>query len=202
MEVLSWIYELCRPLKSLELITTRAYAFAYHSTRLCSQIQKLIAGNSDLTSATFSSILQQMDKTEKTWGFSDDSMQPSVSSIGVHAYQGNFQMHLSVSVLTFLLHASQEGCSHQQHIHSRAIEYRCITTFRTTATRILHMQGISQDIDQLPVNNFNLGWADAVMVYGSLRTIAMSPISLRWQVEAANKVRAVIKERLGFQFFQ
>ena len=64
------------------------------------------------------------------------------------------------------------------------------------------MQGISQDIDQLPGSNFNLGWADAVMVYGSLRTIAMSPLSLRWQAEAANKLRAVIKERLGFQFLE
>ena len=164
---------------------------------VCSYAQD--AGNSDLALETYSSILQQMDEVEKVWKSSDNSAQPSISSIGVHAYQGNFQMHLSAKVLAFLLRASQTGCSHEQHIRSSAMQERCIATFRATATNILHALGMSQRIDQLPSNNLNLGWADAVMVYGSLRTMATSPISLRWQRNAANRVRTRIKERLGFQ---
>lgn len=178
----------------------QAYTFAYHSARLCNLIRKALHGSSDLVLATSLSILQQMDEIESLWGFSYDSVQPSLSSIGVHAYQGNFQMHLSANVLKLLHRACQASCSLQLHEHFSAVEERCITTFRTTATRILNMQGMSEGIPQLSVNNFNIGWADAVMVYGPLRTIAMSPISLRWQADAANKARAVIKERLGFQF--
>jgi hypothetical protein len=172
--------------------------FAYHCTRLCSRIRNVLTGSSNLVLASYLSILQQMDETEKIWSFSYGSAQPSISSIGVHAYQGNFQMHLSTSVLTFLLCACQAGCSHQQHLHSTAMQEHCISAFHATATRILHMQDVSQGIGHLPSNNFNLGWADAVMVYGSLRTIAMSPISLGWQRNAANRVLAMIKERLGF----
>jgi hypothetical protein len=136
-----------------------------------------------------------MDETEKIWSSSYDSAQHSTSAIGVHAYQGNFQMHLSASVLTFLLRVRHEGCLPQQHIHSTAMQEHCIAAFRATATRILHAQDMPQGIG----NNFNLGWADAVMIYGSLRTIATSPISLDWHRNAANKARAIIKERLGFQ---
>lgn len=109
-------------------------------------------------------------------------------------------MHLSASVLNFLLRVCEADCSHQQHIHSTAMQERCIAAFRATATRILHSQGMSQGIAHLPSHNFNLGWADAVMVYGSLKTIGISPISLGWQRNAANGVCAIIKDRLGFQF--
>lgn len=166
----------------------QACTFAYQCTRLSSQIRKALSGNSDSVLATYSSILQQMDEMGNIWGSSYDSVQPSISSIGVHAYQGNFQMRLSTSLLTFLRRASQAGCSHQQHVHSTAMQERCIAAFRATATRILHAQGVS----------LNFGWADAVMIYGSLRTIAMSPISLGWQRNAANRVCAILKERLGF----
>lgn len=197
MEVLSWIYKLCQCLKPSECIMIQACVFANYCTRLCSRIQKVLSGDSDLVLATYSSILRQMDDTEKFWSSSYNPAQHSISSIGVHAYQGNFQMHLSASVLTFLLRVCQEDCSRQQHIHSTAMQEHCIAAFRTTATTLLHAQDMPQDIG----NNFNLGWADAVMVYGSLRTIATSPISLGWQGNAANKARAAIQERLGFQLW-
>lgn len=174
----------------------QACTFAYQCTRLSSQIRKALGGNSDSVLATYSSILQQMDEMGNIWSSSCDSIQPSISSIGVHAYQGNFQMHLSTSLVTFLRRASQVGCSHQQHIHSTAMQERCIATFRATATRILHAQGMSQGIGH---DSLNFGWADAVMIYGSLGTIAMSPISLVWQRNAANTVCAILRERLGFQ---
>ena len=177
----------------------QACTFAYHSTRLSSQIQKVLAGDSDLLSATYSSILHLMDESEKIWDSSYDSVQPSTSSLGVHAYQANFQMHLSASILTFLLHACQGYCSHEQHTNLTAMQECCIAAFRATATRTLHMQGMSQGTVHLASNNINFGWADAVMVYGSLRTIAISPISLGWQRNAANRVCRIIKERLGFQ---
>ncbi|OQD80507.1 hypothetical protein PENANT_c035G07808 [Penicillium antarcticum] len=108
-------------------------------------------------------------------------------------------MHLSANVSVFLLCASQAGCSQQQHMYSTAKQGRCAAAFRATATRIFHAQGILPGIDNLPREKFNLGWADAVMVYGSLRTIATSPMSLGWQKDAANRVSVMIKERLGFQ---
>lgn len=181
----------------------QACTFAYQCTRLSSQIRKALTGNSDLVLATYSSILQQMDEMGNSWGSSFDSVQPSIPSIGVHAYQGNFQMHLSTSILTFLRRASQAGFSHQQHINSTAMQERCIAAFRATATRILHAQGMSQDMGHLEIPNrsdsLNFGWADAVMIYGSLRTIAMSPNSLGWHRNAANGVCVILKERLGFQ---
>lgn len=177
----------------------QACTFAYQCTRLSSQIRKALSGNSDSVLATYSSILQQMDEMGNIWGSSYDSVQPSISSIGVHAYQGNFQMHLSTSLLTFLRRASQADCSQQQHIDSTAMQERCIAAFRATATRILHAQGMSQGIGHIPSDSRNVGWADAVMIYGSLRTIAMSPISLGWQRNAAKRVCAILKERLGFQ---
>lgn len=187
-------------MKPSDYTLIQACVFAYHCTHLLSKIQKVLNGDSDLALANYASTLQQMDEIEKIWNSSYDSKQRPTSSIGVHAYQGNFQMRLSASVLTFLLRAYEAGCSQQQHIHSTAMQERCIATFRATATKILHMQGVSQDIGHFPSDRFILGWADAVMVYGSLRTIAISPISLDWQRDAANLICAVIKDRLGFQF--
>lgn len=109
-------------------------------------------------------------------------------------------MHLLASILAFLRRAYQEDCSHHQQIHSAAIQERCIENFRTTATNILCTQGMSQDVDHISSDKFNLGWADAIMVYGSLRTILISPVSLMWQRNAASSICATIKERLGFQF--
>jgi hypothetical protein len=160
----------------------------------------MLTDNSSLVLAPYLSIFQQMDDIEKIWCSSYDSAQPSIWSIGVHAYQGNFQMHLSASVLTLLTSACQSGCSQQQHTQLTAMQEHCITTFRATATKILLMQGMSQSVNHLPSDKFSLGWADAVMVYGSLRTITISPISLDWQRNAANRICAIIKERLGFQF--
>lgn len=188
-------------MKPSEYILLKACTFAYHCTRLSSQIRKVLTSNSDLVLATYSSVLQQMDEAEKIWSSSYDPAQPAASSIAVHAYQANFQLHLSASVLAFLLRTGQAGCSYQQHVHSTAMQERCIAAFRDTATRILHVQGMTQGIDDLPSSRFNIGWADAVMVYGSLRTIATSSISLSWQRNTANRFNAMIKERLGFQLF-
>jgi hypothetical protein len=200
MEVLSWIHELCQHAKGSDYTLVQACTFAYHCTHLLNQIREMFTDNSYLALATYLFIFQQVDDLEKIWSPSYDSAQPSIWSIGVHAYQGNFQMHLSASVLTLLTLACQSGCSQQQHTQLTAMQERCITTFRATATKILRMQGMSQSINHLPSDTFSLGWADAVMVYGSLRTITISPISLGWQRNAANHICTIIKERLGFQF--
>ena len=200
MEVLSWIHELSQHAKPSDYTLVQACTFAYHCTHLLRRVRKIITGNSYLMMATYLSIFQQMVDIEKIWCSSYDSAQPSIWSIGVHAYQGNFQMHLSASVLTLLTRAYQSGCSQQQHTQFTAMQECCIATFRVTATKILRMQGMSQSTSHLPSDKFSLGWADAVMVYGSLRTITISPISLDWQRNAANRICAIIKERLGFQF--
>ena len=148
--------------------------------------------------ATDSSTLEQLDDMERNC--SSSYAQSSILSIGVHAYQGNFQMHISASILAFLLGAYQLDFSHQQHIHFTAIRERYIGNFRTTAKSILSSLGISEDMSHLPSEKFKLGWADAIMVYGSLRTIAISPVSLNWQRNAASSICGTIKERLGFQF--
>jgi hypothetical protein len=200
MEVLSWIHELCQNAKLSDYTLVQACTFAYHCTHLLGQIRKILTDNSYLVLATYLHTFQQMDDIEKIWCSSYDLVQPSIWSIGVHAYQGNFQMHLSATVLNLLTRACESGCSQQQHTQFTAMQERCITTFRATATKILRMQGMSQSISHLPSDKFSLGWADAVMVYGSLRTITISPISLGWQRNAANRICAIIKERLGFQF--
>lgn len=143
--------------------------------------------------------MQQMDEAEKIWNSSYDSVPPSLSSIGVHAYQGNFRMHLSAGVLAFLGRASSSGLFNQEHVNFIKVQERCTVAFRATAAAILSVQGVSHGINQLPSNRFDIGWGDAVMIHGSLRTIAVSPISLDWQRIAANRACAIIKERLGFQ---
>lgn len=201
MEVLGWIHELSQQAKPSDYTLVQACTFAYHCTHLLRQIRNILTGNSYLVLATYLSIFQQMVDIERIWCSSYDSTQPSIWSIGVHAYQGNFQMHLSAGVLTLLTRACQSDFSQQQRTQFTAMQEFCIATFRTTATKILRMQGVSQSISHhLPSDGFSLGWADAVMVYGSLRTITISPISLGWQRNAANRICAIIKERLGFQF--
>jgi hypothetical protein len=199
MEVLSWIQQLCQQLNPSEYIMVQACTFAYHCTQLSSQIQRLLSGDTDLVLDTYSSIFQLLDEAEKIWTSSYNAVESSTSSLGVHAYQGNFQMNLSARILTFLLRAREVDCSHQEQIDFTTIQERCIAAFRATATRILHMQGMPEDTCHLPNSNINFGWADAVMVYGSLRTIEASPISLGWQKNAANRIRVIMKERLGFQ---
>lgn len=54
------------------------------------------------------------------------------------------------------------------------------------------VQGMSRGTGYLPTNIFNLGWADAVMVYGSLRAIAISPYFIGLAEQR-------VKERLGFR---
>jgi hypothetical protein len=143
-----------------------------------------------------------MDETENSWRSSFDPAQPATSSIGVYAYQANFQLHLSATVLASLHGTYQGGCSNQQHDHSIVMQERCIAAFRDTATRILHLQELTQGIEQLPRGRLNIGWADAVMIYGFLRTVATSSISLSWQRNTANQLNAMINERLGFQLFK
>jgi hypothetical protein len=177
--VRAWLHELDKSPKPSEHVMVQACTFAYRCARLCSRIK---AGTLDVE---YSSILQSLDETEKSWSSScDDS---SIVSVGVHAYQGNFQMRLSASVLASL------RAGHEQHVHSATMQERCIETFRATATRVMHAMPQGTD------HKFNLGWADAVMVYGALRTIAISPMSLGWQRNAAKRVLAMIQERLGFR---
>ncbi|KAJ5548434.1 hypothetical protein N7513_005668 [Penicillium frequentans] len=198
-EVLGWIQELSQSMKGSEYILVQACTFAYHCTRLLCQIRNVLTGNLDLALTTYSSIMQQMNETERLWSSSYDSAPPSISSIGVHAYQGNFRMRVSAGLLAFLDRASDSNLFDQPHMDFKAIQERCTAAFRATATSILSLQGIFHGRTHPPSDRLNLGWGDAVMIYGSLRTIAVSPISLDWQRNAAIGVCAIIKERLGFQ---
>ncbi|KAJ5266589.1 hypothetical protein N7478_009397 [Penicillium angulare] len=191
-EVLTWISKLRLYMKPSESISIQACQFAYHTTRICSEIRK-VKDNPKITFTFHKSILSQMLAIQKTWDFSCDLIQPSESFIGVHSYQGNFQMHLSASVLNLHDTTYQEDYSHQHYTHFAPMKEHCIATFRNAATRILHMQGTFRNM-----NHLELGWGDAVMINGSLRTIATSRLSLPWQVYAASKARAAIKQRLGF----
>lgn len=131
-------------------------------------------------------------------------------SVGVKAYQGNFRMHLSSNVLNFLLHASRApGCTPQQKTLFARIQDRCIQEFRAVAKSVLFMLGMTESIGfparlgqqkGLTANGSlyrGLGWGDAIMVYGSLRRIAMCHISLDWQRDAANTLLGLMKEQLG-----
>jgi hypothetical protein len=130
--------------------------------------------------------------------------------VGVNAYQCNFRMHVSSNVLTFLLHASRApGCTPQQKILFARIQHRCIQEFRAGANKVLAMLGMtcSMGFPARPEqqtgltadgNSYRgLGWADAIMVYGSLRRIAVCHISLDWQRDAANHTLGLMKGQLG-----
>jgi hypothetical protein len=46
----------------------------------------------------------------------------------------------------------------------------------------------------------NLGWIDAIMMYGALKTIANSQLSLSWQQEMAQNSLILFQEHLGMPF--
>ena len=46
----------------------------------------------------------------------------------------------------------------------------------------------------------NLGWIEAIMMYGALKTIATSQLSLSWQREMAQKSLVSLGEDLGMVF--
>lgn len=156
MEVLGWIDELSLSMKRPEYILAQACTFAYHCTRLLCQIRNVLSGSSNLVSATYASIMQQINEMEKIWNSSYDPAPPSISSVGVHAYQGNFRMHLSAGVLAFLDHLSKSNMLNEQHCDLNAIQERCIAAFRATATAILKVQDMSHEIHHSPTYGFNL----------------------------------------------
>lgn len=46
----------------------------------------------------------------------------------------------------------------------------------------------------------NLGWIDAIMMYGALKTIANSQLSLSWQRKLAQNTLILFREHLGMTF--
>lgn len=46
----------------------------------------------------------------------------------------------------------------------------------------------------------NLGWVEAIMMYGALKTIANSQLSLSWQREMAQNSLILFHEHLGMMF--
>lgn len=115
------------------------------------------------------------------------ALNTSTASSGVFVYQGNFQLHLSASVLMFLSIATQADASLQKRAHVFAARQHCISVFQKTASNILMM------------DYYSIGWGDAIMVSAGLQTIATSPVSLPVQRDAARKILGVVKDQLGFR---
>lgn len=115
------------------------------------------------------------------------ALDTSTASSGVYVYQGNFQLHLSASVLMFISIATQADVSLQQQTQFVAAQQHCISVFQETASSILM------------VDYHSIGWGDAVMVLAGLRTIATSYVSLPVQRDAARRILSVVKEQSGFR---
>lgn len=115
------------------------------------------------------------------------TLNTSTASSGVLVYQGNFQLHLSASVLMFLSMAPEADASLQQRAHSNSARQHCISVFQKTASSILIM------------DYHSIGWGDTIMVLAGLHTIATSHVSLPLQRDAARRILGVVKEQSGFR---
>ena len=127
------------------------------------------------------SIIQQMEEIEKS-----RAALYTMASPDVYVYQGNFQLHLSASVLLFLSIANQADVSFQQRILFSEVQQHCISVFQEMASSILNMDYRS------------IGWGGTVMVLAGLRTIAASHISLSEQRDAARRILDILKGQSGF----
>lgn len=165
-----------------DYVLIQTCTFSYHCTQLCSRIKKLLVGTLEQLVDNASSIIQQMEAIEKLRAALDTN-----TSSGVYVYQGNFQLHLSASVLMCLSIATQANISVQQRTQFTKAQQHCISVFQETASSILI------------IDYHSIGWGDAVMVLAGLRTIATSHISSPVQRDAAKKILRIIKEQSGFR---
>lgn len=76
---------------------------------------------------------------------------------------------------------------------------RCMWEFWSLSDRVLGLMSHCKIIgeDACPSD---LGWIDAIMMYGALKTIADSHLSLSWQREMAQSSLMLFREHLGMTF--
>lgn len=124
----------------------------------------------------------------------------SQQSMAVCSYLSNFRMHISSAALTFLQEASCAlTCTPQQRNLFMERQDRCMWEFWSLSDRVLgllsHCKIIGEDAC-IP----NLGWIDAIMMYGALKTIAKPQLPLSWQREMARNSLILFREHLGLTF--
>lgn len=107
----------------------------------------------------------------------------SLRSIINCIYLSNFRLHISSAVLVFLQAASRSSvCTPQQRKLFLRRQDQCMWEFWSISERVLelfrHLEFRGEE-DCLSVSR--LGWVDAMMVAGALKTIAESQLSLSWQ---------------------
>jgi hypothetical protein len=154
-EGFTWIREIYQHCEPSEFGIVRTCIFAYHCTRLCSRIRRLVdAGDLDELLSSSSSILQDMDNVEKaTHPLSDEkpitdcAIEPpltpythpdlDLSSAEAYTYQSNFRIRLSYHVLEFVLHASRApGCTPQQRLIFTKYRHQCMEEIRALVNRV------------------------------------------------------------------
>ena len=104
----------------------------------------------------------------------------SLRSIINCIYLSNFRLHISSAVLVFLQAASRSSvCTPQQRKLFLRRQDQCMWEFWSISERVLelfrHLEFRGEE-DCLSVSR--LGWVDAMMVAGALKTIAESQLSL------------------------
>lgn len=109
-------------------------------------------------------------------------------------------MHISSAALTLVQEASRAPtCTPQQRNLFMERQDRCMWEFWSLSDRVLgllsHRKIIGEDAC-IP----NLGWIDAIMMYGALKTIANSQLSLSWQREMARNSLILFRDHLGMTF--
>lgn len=220
VEVLSWIRTIHQKGTPSERTRTRASIFVYHCTRLSSRIQALLQTNDpSLLLSSSSSILQVVDSLETiTDPFHDDPSiadfqipsplaspptlnpkQMSLQTRALNIYMMNFRMCIALVMLPFLKQsACAPGCTPHQRALFMHLQGRCVWEFRSLAERVLGMLLLTHsELMGGDDKTVALGWLEAVMMYGSLRTISASHVSSGPQKEGARKSLRMFKEHLG-----
>ncbi|RFU26972.1 hypothetical protein B7463_g9357, partial [Scytalidium lignicola] len=132
------IYTYCEPDEYIEL---RSCIFAYHCTKICSDIRRLInAGDLKKLLSSSPSILQDLDGVEKaTYPLSNEKaitdivievplapLKLDILYMGVYIFQNNFRARLACHVSEFLYYASKApSCTPQQRIIFAKFRHQC-----------------------------------------------------------------------------
>lgn len=205
---------------SSDRLLIRVFTYVYHCTHLYSRFQTCLRTNDPTHMlSTSPSVLQEMDCLE-------DNVEPcaepsitgltiphplasysclkpdgmSLQSILMCIYLSTFRMHISSAALTFLQEASRslEYTPQQRDLFFRRQD-RCLWEFWSLSERV------SELIRQCTFTGGEtflscLDWVDTIKVFGALKLIAGSQLSLSWQRRMAENSLLLFQKYLGLTF--
>jgi hypothetical protein len=110
-------------------------------------------------------------------------------------------MHISSATLIFLQEASRSlACTPQQRDLFLGWQDRCMWEFWSISERVLGLLRQYNSNGEETIRLSRLGWVDIIMVFGALKTIAESQLSLSWQRKMAQNSLILFQDYLGMTF--